>query len=56
MPLSLAQSYGWSLARTMMASIVIFQISEKLFGVSEAREFDGDPVTIVREYDPYEPR
>ena len=53
MPLSLAQSYGWSLARTMMASIVIFQ---KLFGVSEAREFDGDPATIVREYDPYEPR
>ena len=56
MPLSRAQSYGWSLARTMMASIVIFQISEKLFGVSEAREFDGDPATIVREYDPYEPR
>ncbi len=56
MPLSLAQSYGWNLARTMMASIVIFQISEKSFGVAEAREFDGDPATIVREYDPHEPR
>lgn len=54
MSLTLAQAYGWNLARTMMASIVIFRISETLFGVAEARKFDGDPETVVREYDPHE--
>ncbi|MEO6215191.1 MAG: hypothetical protein ABIO86_04110 [Sphingomonas sp.] len=53
MTLSIAQSYGWNLARTMMASIVIFRISDTLFGVAEAREYDGDPDAIVREYDPF---
>ncbi|MDH7975314.1 hypothetical protein QH494_24270 [Sphingomonas sp. AR_OL41] len=53
MSLTLAQVYGWNLARTMMASIFIFSISETLFGVAEAREFDGDPETVVRDYDPY---
>ena len=53
MPLSLAQSYGWNLARTMMAVIVIFRINEQVFGVAEARDYDGDPLDIVREYDPF---
>jgi hypothetical protein len=53
MPLSLAQSYAWNLARTMMACIVIFRINEQIFGVAEAREYDGDPDSIVREYDPF---
>ena len=53
MPLSLAQSYAWNLARTMMACIVIFKINEHIFGVAEAREYDGDPLSIVREYDPF---
>jgi hypothetical protein len=56
MSLTIAQAYGWNLARTMMASVVIFRISESLFGVAEAREFDGDPETVVREYDPHELR
>jgi len=47
MPLSLAQSYAWNLARTMMACIVIFKINEQIFGVAEAREYDGDPLSIV---------
>lgn len=54
MPLSLAQAYGWNLARTMMACIVIFRINEQTFGVAEARDYDGDPVNIVREYDPFD--
>ena len=54
MPLALAQSYAWNLARTMMASIVIFRINDKTFGVAEAREYDGDPQSIVREYDPFD--
>ena len=53
MSLATAQSFGWNLARSMMACIVIFRIDEKSFGVAEAREYDGDPETIVREYDPF---
>jgi hypothetical protein len=53
MSLTAAQSFGWNLARNMMACIVIFRIDEKRFGVAEAREYDGDPETIVREYDPF---
>ena len=53
MPLTLAQSHAWNLARTLMACIVVFHIDEKLFGVVEAREYDGDPAAIVREYDPF---
>ena len=54
MPLSLAQSYAWNLARTMMACIVIFKINEQVFGVAEARDYDGDADRIVREYDPFD--
>jgi hypothetical protein len=54
MSLSVAQLFGLNMARTMMSCIVIFRISEKLFGVAEAREYDGDPAAIVREYDPFE--
>lgn len=53
MTLSLAQSYGWNLARTMMSCIVVFKTGDQLFGVAEAREYDGDPAQIVREYDPF---
>jgi hypothetical protein len=35
MSLALAQSYGWNLAHTMMASIIIFRIIETLFGVAD---------------------
>lgn len=53
MPLKLAQSNAWNLAHTLMACIIVFRIDEKLFGVVEAREYDGDPAHIVREYDPF---
>ena len=39
----------------MMAAIVIFRIGETLFGGAEARAFDGDPATVVFEYDRNEP-
>ena len=54
MSLSVAQHFGHNMARTMMSCIVIFRIDETLFGVAEAREYDGDPANIVREYDPFE--
>lgn len=53
MPLKVAQSYAWTLARSMMVVIVLFQIDEQIFGVAEARDYDGDPLNIVREYDPF---
>jgi hypothetical protein len=53
MSLSVAQHFGLNMARTMMSCIIVFRISETLFGVAEAREYDGDPEAIVREYDPF---
>jgi hypothetical protein len=53
MPLILAQKNAWSLARTLMTIVVVFRIDGSQFGVVEAREFDGDPALIVREYDPF---
>lgn len=52
MPLSTAQSLGWNLARTMMVIIVLIQTSNG-YAVMPLDEFDGDPATIVSEYDPF---
>ncbi len=52
MPLSTAQSLGWSLARTMMVIIVLIETSQG-FAVMPLDEFDGDPACIVCEYDPF---
>ncbi len=53
MSLKIAQSHAWNLARTLMTSIIVFKISDRIFGVVEAREFDGDMASIVHEYDPF---
>ena len=53
MSLEIAQSHAWNLARTLMTCIVVFRISDRIFGVLEAREFDGDATSIVQEYDPF---
>lgn len=52
MPLSTAQSLGWNLARTMMVIIVLIETSAG-YAVMPLDEFDGDPATIVSEYDPF---
>jgi len=52
MPLSTAQSLGWNLARTMMMVIVLVETSAG-YAVMPLAEFDGDPETIVCEYDPF---
>lgn len=52
MPLKLAQSNAWNLARTLMASVVVFRIDGRHFGAAESRDYDGDLANIVREYDP----
>ena len=52
MSLSTAQAFAWNLATTLMACITLFKAGDG-FGVLPTAEFDGDPATIVHEYDPY---
>ena len=52
MSLRTAQGYAWNLARTMMVVIVLIQTS-KGYAVMPLDEFDGDPATIICEYDPF---
>lgn len=52
MSLSLAQARAWNLAKTLMVTMVLFRADEG-FGVMPETEFDGDPASIVHEYDPY---
>lgn len=51
MPLSTAQSLAWNLACTMMTQIVLVETGAG-YSVMPLAEFDGDPATIVCEYDP----
>ncbi|TGS14236.1 hypothetical protein EN852_013445 [Mesorhizobium sp. M2E.F.Ca.ET.209.01.1.1] len=50
--LILAQKAAWSLARTLMAPVILFQVDDE-FGVLPADELDGADVDILFEYDPY---
>ena len=52
MSLTTAQSLAWNLARAMMVIIVLIQ-TPKGYAVMPLDEFDGDPATIVSEYDPF---
>lgn len=47
------QSLAWSLARTMMTVIVLVETARG-YSVMTRDEFDGDPASIVSEYDPFE--
>lgn len=50
--LKLAQANAWSLAKTLMVCVVLFQTADG-YGVMPTAEFDGDPAAIVHEYDPF---
>ncbi|MFZ5730310.1 MAG: hypothetical protein ACOY4G_13270 [Pseudomonadota bacterium] len=52
MSLSLAQRSAWSLAKTLMVCVTLFKAGSG-FGVIPSSEFDGDPESIVHEYDPW---
>lgn len=51
--LSLAQEFAWSLATSLMACVTLFR-SEGGYGATLSSEFDGDPASVLHEYDPYE--
>lgn len=52
MSFSIAQKNAWTLARTLMVCVTLFKAGSG-FGVMPSAEFDGDPDTIVHEYDPW---
>lgn len=50
--LALAQKHAWSLARTLMTPVVLFQSGEQ-YGVLPADEIDDTDVVALYEYDPF---
>lgn len=52
MSLPTAQKFAWSLAKSLMTSITLFKAADGYSAMPSA-EYDGDPETIVHEYDPF---
>lgn len=48
-----AHAFAFSLATTLMASIVIFRAGDGTMSVMPAAEYDGEDDTIVEEIDPF---
>ncbi|MEP7457610.1 hypothetical protein [Phyllobacterium sp. SB3] len=53
MSLKQAHAFAFSLASTLMVSIVIFQAGDGTMGVMPAGEYDGDANAIIHEVDPF---
>ena len=53
MSLKQAHAFAFSLATTLMVSIVIFQAGDGTMGVMPAGEYDGDFAAIIHEVDPF---
>ncbi|WP_287387859.1 hypothetical protein [Mesorhizobium sp.] len=53
MSLNDAHAFAFSLAVTLMVTIVIFQTGDGSLGVMPASEYDGDTAAIVHEIDPF---
>lgn len=50
--LSIAQRHAFHLAQTLMVCVTLFK-GDLGYGVLPSDEFDGDPATILHEYDPF---
>lgn len=50
--LDLAHRHAFSLAQTMMVCVILFE-GDLGYGVLPSDEFDGDPASIICEYDPF---
>ncbi|EFI52834.1 MULTISPECIES: hypothetical protein [unclassified Afipia] len=55
MSLADAHAFAFSLASTLMVSIVIFRAGDGTMGVMPATEYDGEDDAIVDEMDPFAP-
>ena len=53
--LSIAHARGWNLATTLMVCITVFHAGNGEYGVMSSAEYDGDPATIIHEFDPFQP-
>ena len=52
--LSIAHARGWNLAITLMVCITVFHAGNDEYGVMPSAEYDGDPTTIIHEFDPFQ--
>ncbi len=52
--LSIAHARGWNLAAALMVRITVFHAGNG-DGVMPSAEYDGDPATIIHEFDPFQP-
>lgn len=50
-----AQAFAFSLAATLLVTIVVFRAGDGSMSVTPAAEYDGDDDAIVREIDPFAP-
>jgi hypothetical protein len=53
--LSIAHARGWNLATTLMVCITVFHAGSGKYGVMPSVEYDGEPATIIHEFDPFQP-
>ena len=53
MPLATAQAFACELAFTLMSVVTLIR-TERGYYAMPASEFDGDPDTVVHNYDPFE--
>lgn len=53
MSAQIAHAFAFSLATTLMATVVIFRAGDGTLSVAPAAEHDGDEAAIVREIDPF---
>ncbi|YCI06589.1 hypothetical protein M1D34_26355 (plasmid) [Ensifer sp. D2-11] len=55
MSLNDAHAFAFSLATTLTAAIIIFQVGDGTLSVTAASEYDGDTAAIVHKIDPFAP-
>lgn len=53
MSLKDAHAFAFSLAATLMVTIVIFRAGDGTMSVTPAAEYDGDDDAIIEEMDPF---
>ena len=53
MALADADGFAFSLAATLMVTIVVFRAGDGTLSVMPAAEYDGEDDTIIKEIDPF---
>ena len=53
MSLADAHAFAFSLAATLMVTIIIYRAGDGTMSVMPAAEYDGDDDTVIKEIDPF---